>query len=228
MIKNNINSYSYIFVLLLLLMSITMVKDANAQCGDTTITQNLSQDITNGTSCGDLPVSYFRAFDLNTFGIDGDFDVCAVEVGVSFSSTPIPQPITVNLYTSDPAFPDGVLTQIGTADFQISDSSTIVSVPVTGVAAAGSELVVEIFSPDGFDLSIGGNLAPETGPGYIQSASCGFPDISTLNANIIINAVGREVIQRNVPTLSEWGLIAMAGVLVLAGAVVLRRRKVIA
>lgn len=30
---------------------------------------------------------------------------------------------------------------------------------------------------------------------------------------------------RNIPTLSEWGLIAMTGVLVIAGAVALRRRK---
>jgi len=30
---------------------------------------------------------------------------------------------------------------------------------------------------------------------------------------------------RNVPTLSEWGLIAMAGVLGIAGLMVMRRRK---
>ena len=30
---------------------------------------------------------------------------------------------------------------------------------------------------------------------------------------------------RNIPTLSEWGLIAMAGVLGIAGLMVMRRRK---
>ncbi|MCL4245831.1 MAG: IPTL-CTERM sorting domain-containing protein [Candidatus Dadabacteria bacterium] len=29
----------------------------------------------------------------------------------------------------------------------------------------------------------------------------------------------------NIPTLSEWGLIAMTGVLVIAGAIALRRRR---
>jgi len=33
---------------------------------------------------------------------------------------------------------------------------------------------------------------------------------------------------RNVPTLSEWGLIAMAGILGLVGFMVIRRRKIIA
>jgi len=34
--------------------------------------------------------------------------------------------------------------------------------------------------------------------------------------------------QRDVPTLSEWGLIAMAGILGIAGLIVIRRRKVTA
>jgi len=36
------------------------------------------------------------------------------------------------------------------------------------------------------------------------------------------------VITRNVPTLSEWGLIAMAGILGLVGFMVMRRRKALA
>ena len=40
--------------------------------------------------------------------------------------------------------------------------------------------------------------------------------------------VGFIVIPTNVPTLSEWGLIAMAGILGIVGYVVIRRRKVAA
>ena len=40
--------------------------------------------------------------------------------------------------------------------------------------------------------------------------------------------VGFEITSRNVPTLSEWGLIAMASILGLIGFMVIRRRKTIA
>ena len=40
--------------------------------------------------------------------------------------------------------------------------------------------------------------------------------------------VFRELPPRNIPTLSEWGLIAMAGILGIVGFMVLRRRKVTA
>ncbi len=43
--------------------------------------------------------------------------------------------------------------------------------------------------------------------------------------NVIINAV---MLPTNVPTLSEWGLIAMAGILGIVGFMVIRRRKVTA
>jgi hypothetical protein len=41
-----------------------------------------------------------------------------------------------------------------------------------------------------------------------------------------MNVIGDESLpERNVPTLSEWGLIAMAGILGIAGFMVIRRRK---
>lgn len=232
--KNNVNVYTYILVLLLLLASVTMTHDAKAQCGQTTITQSTSQDINGGFTCGAIPVAYFRAFELSTFGINDDFNVCAVEVGVFGGSNPIPQPLTVNLYTSNPAFPDGALTQIGTTDYELNDGFGIVSIPVSGNAPAGSELVVEIFSPNGNDFIIGINGSPETGESYIQSTPCGFPQITPTEdaggpfAHYVMNVVGTESPARSVPTLSEWGLIAMAGILALAGLIVIKRRKVTA
>ncbi len=230
MLQNRLIAYSSIFMLLLLLASMTLVQDAKAQCGDTTITQSTSQDFNSSFTCGAIPVSYFRAFELSTFGIASDFNVCAVEVGVGPGTNPIPQTLTVNLYTSNPAFPDGARTLIGTADYVLNDGFEIVSIPVSGIASEGSELVVEIFSPDGSDFAIGTNGSPETGPSYLQSAPCGFPQVATTadagvpGAHFVMNVVGSE--PRNVPTLSEWGLMAMAGVLALAGLIVMRRRKV--
>ena len=43
--------------------------------------------------------------------------------------------------------------------------------------------------------------------------------------DVIINAV---MLPRNVPTLSEWGLIAMVAVLGIVGFIAIRRRKVTA
>ncbi|MEX0999348.1 MAG: IPTL-CTERM sorting domain-containing protein [Thermodesulfobacteriota bacterium] len=45
---------------------------------------------------------------------------------------------------------------------------------------------------------------------------------------IIIATVATEMITQLVPTLSEWGLIAMASILGIVGFMVIRRRKVTA
>jgi subtilisin-like proprotein convertase family protein len=120
------------------------------------------------------------------------------------------QPLTVNIYTSSQPFPTGFpgsLTLIGTASTTVADQSgTILNVPITGTAPAGSELVVEIFTPDGTATGnlffIGSNSAAETGPSYLSAADCGvttptttaglgFPDMHTvLNVNGCEQATG--------------------------------------
>jgi HYR domain-containing protein/pre-peptidase len=116
------------------------------------------------------------------------------------------QSITVNIFTSSMAFPAGFpgsLTMIGTATVNVADQSgTILNVPITGTAAAGSELVVEVFTPDGTAVGnlffIGSNSAAETGPSYLRAADCGvttptttaglgFPDM-----HIVMNVNGCE------------------------------------
>jgi len=176
-----------------------------------TITHSASQTITpgNSVSCnaGGLHSdnSYYRAFNLTDFGITEDFDVTMVEIGIEQATgAGGTQPITVYLYTSNPAFPGGFpgsLTQIGTADIDVPDqAATIFQIPVTGTAPAGSELVVEIFTPDGqtagHTFFIGSNNLGETGPSYLLAADCGitvptptsgigFPDMQ-----IVMNVTG--------------------------------------
>jgi hypothetical protein len=114
--------------------------------------------------------------------------------GVGSGATPngSGQPMTVNLYTSSSAFPTGFpasLTLIGTASVSVSDQAlTILNVPITGTAAAGSQLVVEVFTPDGDDAGnsffIGSNTAPETGPSYLRAPDCG------VNAPVTTAALG--------------------------------------
>ncbi len=181
-------------------------------CGNTVITESTSQGITdfNSISCNDgtnhETNGYFRAFSLDTFGITGDFEICEIQFGVeSATSGSGTQPVTINLYTSDPAFPGGALTPIGSSSIQLPDQAlTIVSVPVNGIAPAGSELVVEIFTPSGLAAGnrffMGSNSAPETGPSYIQAPACGVPNPATTasvgfpNMHIVINAIGNDVL----------------------------------
>lgn len=220
---------------------------ALAECGNTMLTQSSSQTITvlNSISCNNgglnTQSSYYRTFVLEDFGITGDFEICEVLLGVesasSFSGT---QPVSVNLYTSDPEFPDGALTEIGFADIELPDQDlTIVSIPVSATVPAGSQLVVEIFIPDGVaagnSFFIGSNADPQTGPSYIRAPDCGTPTPETTAAigfpemHIVLEVVGNQgqqaLLADRIPTLSEWGLIAMAGVIGIAGIIYIRRSK---
>jgi len=220
---------------------------ALAECGNTTLTQSSSQTITvfNSISCNNgglnTQSSYYRTYVLEDFGVTGDFEVCEVLLGVeSASSFTGTQPVSVNLYTSDPEFPDGTLTEIGFADIELPDQDlTIVSIPVTATVPAGSQLVVEIYIPDGTSegnsFFIGSNADPQTGPSYIRAPDCGTLTPETTAAigfpemHIVLDVVGNQdqqaLLANKIPTLSEWGLIAMATVIGIAGFVFIRKNR---
>ena len=175
--------------------------------------------------------SYWRAFSLASFGITNAFDVQSVDIGVEEASSggvgpQAPnslskknksiaiggapngggQSVTVRIYTSSQPFPTGFpasLTQIGTATVNVADQSgTIINVPIVGSAAAGSELVVEVFTPDGQAAGnlffIGSNSAAQTGPSYLSAADCGVVTPTTTAAigfpdmHIVLNVNGCE------------------------------------
>jgi hypothetical protein len=77
----------------------------------------------------------------------------------------------------------------------------MVDVPVTGVAPAGSTLVVEVVGHAGGVFFIGSNAEPETAPSYIASEACGnaepapteevgFPDMHT-----VLNVTGETTVE---------------------------------
>jgi len=115
------------------------------------------------------------------------------------------QSITIRLWTSSSPFPTGFpgsLTMIGQAlNVNVADQSgTILNIPVTGTAPAGSQLVVEVFTPDGEAngnlFFIGSNAAAETGPSYLSAAACGITNPTTTAAlgfpsmHIVMNVNG--------------------------------------
>ncbi len=181
--------------------------------GIVTITHSTSQTIVaaNSVSCnaGGLHTnnSYWRAFDLPSFGISGAYTVTDVSIGVEqATSTSASQQVTCNLYTSSQVFPAGYpgsLTLIGTATVDVTpQTATILNIPVSGEAPAGSELVVEIFTPDGQTLGngffIGSNGLGETGPSYISATDCAITVPTTTSAigfpqmQIVMNVTGND------------------------------------
>ncbi len=186
-------------------------------CGATEITHSATQDIVsnNSVTCVD-PISgfnfethYARAFDLTSFGIDGAFAVCEVEVAVEGAlSVAKSQPLTVYLYwTESGAFPGGALTPIGQTTVIIPDQDqSYVLIPVTGTAPPGSELVVDVASADGsLELAgflIGSNAGGQTGPGYMTAPDCGIvtptdladPAIGAPDMHVVINVRGEETV----------------------------------
>ncbi len=175
----------------------------------TTLTQSTSTAITqfNSVSCnaGGLHTdnSYWRAYNLATFGLTGPITINTVTFGIEQAAGG-PQPVTVNLYTQTTGtFPTGTRTLVGTQNLTVPNQAlslftgtftTPVTVPNTAV------LIVELFTPSGQatgrSFFIGSNAAAQTGPSYISAAPCGVPNPTDLaaigfpNMHIILNLGG--------------------------------------
>jgi hypothetical protein len=114
------------------------------------------------------------------------------------------QPVTVLVHTNTEApFPGGTLNFLNSVTVNVADQSgTILNVPINADVPAGSELVVEIFTPDGTAAGnlffIGSNAAAETGPSYLSAADCGINTPTTTAAlgfpdmHIVMNVNGCE------------------------------------
>ena len=183
-------------------------------CGPIWITESVTQDIVGGNSfaCID-PVSgftfethYTRAYSLAAFGIAGAFAVCEVEVAVEVAiAVDGSQPLTVALYSAPTGtFPGGALTPIGSATVTIDDvDQAFVTVPVTGTAPPGTDLIVDVAPSDGNDtfsaFAIGSNAAGQTAPGYLTAPDCGVgtpTDLAALghpDMDIVVNVRGEEI-----------------------------------
>jgi subtilisin-like proprotein convertase family protein len=114
------------------------------------------------------------------------------------------QPMTVLLHTNTGgAFPAGTLNFLNSVTVNVADQAgTVLNVPLTADVPAGSELVVEVFTPDGTAtgnlIFIGSNAAAETGPSYLSAPDCGVNSPTTTAAlgfpdmHIVMNVNGCE------------------------------------
>ncbi|MDR7381833.1 S8 family serine peptidase [Promicromonospora iranensis] len=167
----------------------------------TTITHSSSQDITMGNSvaCGSGQTQWLRTFTLEDFDIDGEFAVTDVSFGVEsvFAATDV----TVNLYELDGELVYSNMTLLGSSDVALEPQElTMVDVPVTGTAPAGSTLVVEVVGVDG-EIFIGSNAEPETAPSYIAAEECGNAEPATLeeigfpDMHTVLNVTGETTVE---------------------------------
>lgn len=180
---------------------------APAAAGEVTITHSLSQEVVslNSIACfnSGLGVTrdnrFLRAFTLADFDISSNFDVSSVSFGVETLN--VEQVVSINLYTlAGDELTYANLDQIGTTDVTLAPQElSMVSVPVTGTAPAGSTLVVEIDVPDMEAVGRffpGSNPDGQTAPTYLSSDVCGIPepadaaDLGAPEMHLVMNVTG--------------------------------------
>jgi hypothetical protein len=201
--------------------------------GTLTLTQSESPTIVAGSSVACSPnhgvsttaSGYLRHFTLDDYAIIGDLEVTAVSFGVESVLNTKPPRLTVNLYTM--VDPGGLLvydnlSRIGTADAPVTNQfMTIVQVPVSGTAPAGSTLVVEVEVPDlrPGGVFLGANPDGQTAPSYLRAEACGVPEpaptaeLGFPKMQLLLNVTGvAEVPACQVPTGTPWaGATPLAG-----------------
>lgn len=177
-------------------------------CGSLLLTQNAAQTIVagNSVSCnadGTIHVenSYYRAFDLSAY--PSGFNLCEIEVGIqSAVGAGGSQPVTFRVYAnSGGAFPAGSASLLGSRTIPVVDQAgTVLFLPLFASVPSGSQLVLEVFTPDGQaagnSFFMGSNAAGESAPSFLRAPSCGVVTPATNVASgfpgmhIVLNARG--------------------------------------
>ena len=127
--------------------------------------------------------SFYRVFDLNgAHGINTAFTVSSITFGIKTANSGDGdgQPVTVRVSALQGPFALANMTLLGSQVITVEDDedNTLRTAAVSGTVAdpATSDLVAEVFIPDGeagVDLfAMGVNEDPETAPSYIRAPSC--------------------------------------------------------
>ncbi len=181
-------------------------------CDTVNLTQSLDPNVEpfNAITCnaGGLHADngFLRVYDLATLGYTNDFFVHSVTFGIesAVSNSGNGQPITVNLYTLSGPLAYANLTLVATNTLTIPDTAlTLYEFPIVATIPGSSQLVVEVFAPEGQTLGdsffIGTNSAGQTGASYIAAADCGaieptnYVDIGFPNVHLLIDVNAASV-----------------------------------
>lgn len=170
-------------------------------------TQSASNTITSGNSvsCNSgapnfyhLENGYFRRFDLDgNFAATGLVNITSVDFGVQKALAPTgSQPVTVKLYAVSNSSPNiwnvNIGSPLATATISVPNQSlSVLHVPISAyINSRLSDLVVEIFTPDGIgpknSFLIGSNAESSINPtgasSYLRAAGCGITDATTISS----------------------------------------------
>jgi hypothetical protein len=134
--------------------------------------------------------SYWRVVSASQLPASG-IEVCGVTIGIELAGATgdASQAATVRIYEgADGSFPaGGPGTLVGGTTLEVADPAlSRLWIPVSGRVPAGRELVVELFTPEGFTdgnaFFVGSNAAGQASPSYISAADCGIASPTDLAA----------------------------------------------
>ncbi len=142
---------------------------------DTELKQNFVDTVAFAYGdCSSNSTKHLRVFNLPSMGIQNQFDINAVAVGVGYVS--MPTDITVNLYTLNGALTYANLTSIGTVTQNITPNlnNDTIHIPVVATVPANSTLVAEYVVPDHIDAAhiAGYNYGGQSATSYYAAPQC--------------------------------------------------------
>jgi hypothetical protein len=165
-----------------------------------TMLETTSQTVAQGNSfnCNAANVtaenSYYRVFTLADFGVTTTLHVTnvtfLVESAVAGAGGQQPAQVKLGTYAGTIGAVTLDLTKVtavNAASIMIPDSTGgTVSTPITADIPGGSNLIVEIFIPDGMAANnvmfIGSNNGGENKPGYIRAPTCSLATPTTMKS----------------------------------------------
>ncbi len=188
---------------------------------------------TQFSECGNIVQVNFR-YDDNRTGSS----VTYPDILIQLSTTTV-TPATLSATFADNIGPDVTTVYDGELSF---------SAPDCGIGPCPFDNTITLQTPFNYNPNNGNllfDVTQPTGPSYVPFDAVSFTTVmqrvyNNGDANAETGTIGSEdnglvtqfVCEQpfvpNVPTLSEWGLIAMAGILGIVGFMVMRRRKVTA
>ena len=153
--------------------------DVTDNCGTlpVALSHNVNPDlITNAFACEFGTAQFLQIFDLGSEGVDNDFDIDNVNLGV-WESNGLAN-VTVNIYELNGSLNYGNMTLLGSNTLVIPNMSlSHYDFPVFATASGGSTIVVEVVVPGSSFATfvMGVNDLGSTGLSYYASNTCAVP-----------------------------------------------------